>query len=87
MKRFGISFCLVLVLWKSSSLASEPEFRFSRGINTPSLSQDELLAVTLDTTVFAATEAGLPDMRLLDGRGGAVPYLLRKVRTTRVGTV
>jgi hypothetical protein len=79
--------CLVSALGISSTLASEPSFKFSRGIVAPQLTQEELLAVTLDTNVFAATEAGLPDMRLLDDQGGAVAYLLRKAQVTRTVTV
>jgi hypothetical protein len=79
--------CLVSALGVSSTLASEPSFQFSREITPPQLTQDELLAVTLDTSVFAATEAGLPDMRLHDGQGGAVAYLLRKAQATRTVTV
>jgi len=85
--RFGFSMSLVLVLWAHAGQASEPKFQFSRGIVTPSMSQEELLSVTLDTSVFGATQVLLPDVRLLDGQGGAVPYLLRKARTTRIGTV
>ncbi len=87
MNLIRFSFCFVLTFWGYSSPASETTFQFSRTVATPSLSQEELLAVTLDSAIFAATETGLPDMRLLDGQGGAVPYLLRKVQTTRVGTV
>lgn len=79
--------CVLLTPWANTSLASEPEFRFSRTVTAPSLSQEELLAVTLDSSVFAATEVRLPDMRLLDGQGGAVPYLLRKAQATRAMTV
>ena len=87
MKRFGVLLCAHLMLCVNLSPASEPEFQFSRSVTTPALSQVELLAVPLDSAVFEATEDGLPDMRLIDGQGGAVPYLLRKAQTTHVGTV
>ncbi len=87
MKRFGVLLCAHLMLGVTSSPASEPEFLFSRAVTTPAMSQVELLAAPLDTAVFEATKDGLPDMRLIDGQGGAVPYLLRKTQTTHVGTV
>jgi len=86
-KQHGWTPCLVLALWASAGLASEPDFQFSRSITTPSLTQEELLAVTIDAAVFAATQLGLPDVRLLDGQGGAVPYLLHKVQASRFDSV
>ncbi len=87
MSKIGGLLLVFLTFWVSSCPAGEAEFRFSRAVTTPSLSQDELLAVTLDTDIFAATEAGLPDMRMLNGKGEAVPFLMRKAQTTRAATV
>ena len=64
-----------------------PAFQFSREIKAPPLKQEELLAVTLDADVFAATQEGLADVRLLDAEGRVVPYFLRRVQTTRARAV
>ena len=76
---------LVFVLWGtvSPAMADEPAFQFAREIKTPPLKQEELLAITLDADVFASTQDGLADLRLLDAEGKPVPYLLRKLQTTR----
>lgn len=87
MSRIGFSLSLVVLLVGSSSLASEAGFRYSRGIVSRSLSGDELLSARLDAAVFAETQPGLPDMRLLDGQREAVAFLLRRVQTTRARTV
>ena len=87
MRAIGWVCGFALALWAAPCSAGEPAFRFSRVIEAPSLSQAELLAVTLDTPVYEATRSGLPDVRLLDGGGGAVPFLLRKSQTTRSRTV
>jgi hypothetical protein len=71
----------------SSTLAAEPAFQFSKEIKAPPLKQEELLAVPLDSEVFAATRDGFPDLRLADAAGKPVPYLLRKVQTTRARPV
>lgn len=81
MKRCGVPLCLLLLA--SSSSAGEPGFQFSRQIITPNLTQVELVAVPLDSAVYEATADGLPDMRLRDGQGGAVPYLVRQAESTR----
>lgn len=87
MTRFRFSLCFVLAIGLSTSPANAVEYEFSRSLTAPSVTQPELLAVTLDSAVFEATQAGLPDLRLLNSLGEAVPYLLRKVQTTREATV
>lgn len=70
-----------------TSVASDSEFQFSREVVAPELSQDELLSVTLDSSVFSTTRDGLPDLRLLDEQGGVVPFLVRQAQTTRQRTI
>ncbi|MCA9230890.1 MAG: DUF3999 family protein [Planctomycetales bacterium] len=83
----GCALFIVLACWATTAGANEPSYRFSRSITTPALAEEELLAVAIDADVYAASETSLSDLRLLDGRGDAVPYLLRKVQTTREATV
>lgn len=71
----------------SPTAAEDAPFRYSRALNVPTLEQEELVAVGLDSEVFAATAPGLPDIRLLDGYDNEVSYLLRKATTTREETV
>lgn len=80
----------VFVFWSlaSSTLAADDgAFQYSRVVKAPALKQEELLAIPLDSDVFAATQDGLVDVRLLDAEGKAVPYLLRKRQTTRARAV
>jgi len=65
------------------AFAAEAAYQFARQVEAPAVKQEELLAVALDSDVFAATQDGLADVRLLDETGKPVPYLLRKARTTR----
>lgn len=71
----------------SASLAGESAFQLSKELDLPQLEQEELVAVPLDSEVYAATAPGLPDIRILDGDGYEVSYLLRKATTTRQETV
>jgi hypothetical protein len=77
--------CCAFVSWSAAmpAFAAEAAFPFARQIEAPAGKQEELLAVALDSDVFAATQDGLADIRLLDGEGKTVPYLARRVRTTR----
>lgn len=76
-------FAFIACSTAQSAWAAEGAFQFAKQIEAPASTQDELLAVALDSDVFAATQDGLADVRLLDGAGKSVPYLLRRVRTTR----
>lgn len=80
---------LAFVCWGavSPTLADDAVFRFLRDVKTPPLKQEELLAITLDTEVFAATQDDLADVRLRDAEEKPVPYLLRKLQTTRARAV
>ncbi|HXT57674.1 MAG TPA: hypothetical protein VN699_03525, partial [Pirellulales bacterium] len=88
-KATGEALRFAFVAWAAGgpALATEPAFQFSKEIGSPALKQEELLAVPLDSDVFAATQDGLDDLRLLDGEGKPVPYLLRKAQTTRARRV
>ncbi len=76
--------------------AAEPTFRYSKPLDLPTLKQEELLAATLDSDVYAATRDGLPDLRVRvvskdntngDSIGSTdVSYLLRRVTVTKPET-
>ena len=70
----------------SSAGADEPGFQFSRSVKPPALTQEELLGIRLDSDVYAATQPGLVDIRLLDASGTPFPSVVRKVQTTRAQT-
>lgn len=79
----------IVVMWATVSpiFAAEPALQFSREVKSPPLKQEELLAISLDSAVFAATQEGLADVRLHDSEGKSIPYLLRKRQTTRARAV
>jgi hypothetical protein len=84
MKTLILSFALCLAA--GPAFADEPQLQYSKEVKVPALKQEELLAISLDTEVFAATQENLADVRLRDGEGKTVPYLLRRVQTTRART-
>jgi len=88
-KAAGEALRFAFIAWAAAgpALAAEPAFQFSKEIQSPALKQEELLAVPLDSDVFAATQEGLADVRVLDGEGNPVPYLLRQAQTTRARRV
>ncbi|HEV7222815.1 MAG TPA: DUF3999 family protein [Pirellulales bacterium] len=88
-KATGEALRFAFLAWAAAgpALAAGPAFQFSREIQSPALKQEELLAVALDSDVFAATQDGLADVRLLDGEGKPLPYVLRQAQTTRARRV
>lgn len=83
MKNMTLGLAIVFSMSALPALADEPAFQFLREVKTSEHQQEELLAIMLDTDVFAATQDGLPDVRLVDGKGEVAPYLLRRVQATR----
>lgn len=77
------------VFWGAVSpvLAEDVAFRFAREVKPPPLKQEELLTITLDSEVFAATQGDFADLRLRDAEAKSVPYLLRKLQTTKARAV
>jgi hypothetical protein len=68
--------------------AAEPgAFRFLTDILRQDAGRESILAVTLDSDIFAATRDGLPDLRIFDGKDQEVPYLLEKATESRTQTV
>lgn len=62
--------------------AAEPpvSLSFSRDIKPPALQQEELIAVPLEGEIFAETRDDFPDLRVLEGDGSLVPFLIRRVK-------
>jgi hypothetical protein len=71
----------------SPTPADEPVFQLYNDVKTRQIKQEELLAVTLGTDVFASTQDGFSDVRLLDEERKPIPYLLQRVKTIRARTV
>jgi hypothetical protein len=76
--------CGLLALPAAAEL---PAFRYARSIERPASVQDEILAVTLDSPVYAASRDGFPDLRVLNEGGGETPFLVEKIRESRSESV
>ena len=75
---------LAVLFWIGLSLTAqtaggEPPFRFSKQLDRGAATGEEILAVVLDSDIYAATRDGYPDLRIVDDRGAMVPYLLEPV--------
>lgn len=83
---------LAVIFWfglsvLASASGGEPRMRFSKELDRGAATGEEILAVVLDSDIYAATRDGYPDLRIVDDRGTMVPYLLEPVarrRTTQV---
>jgi hypothetical protein len=79
--------CCLVCLRGALAAADEPAFRYSRDLALPDRQQEDLVAVTLDPDVFAATGDGFPDVRILDADDQPVSFLVRKAAATEPQTV
>ena len=77
-----------MVFWFGLSVTAsaadvEPALRFRKALDRGAASGEEILAVVLDRDIYAATRDGYPDVRIVDDRGTAVPYLLEPIAKHR----
>lgn len=78
--KFAILWCLVL----SQAWANDaPVFRFSRPLVYQDSGQQRLLAVPLDSAIYANTATDYRDLRLFDQNGIETPYLLQKIASQK----
>lgn len=74
--KFAVLGCL---LFAQAQANEAPAYRFSRPVQTPDSGQQSLLAVPLDSAVYANSAADFRDLRLTDQNGIETPYLLQKI--------
>jgi hypothetical protein len=83
---------LGLIFWLGLSVVAgaadgEPRMQFSKALDRGAATGEEILAVQLDSDIYAATRDGYPDLRIVDDRGATVPYLLEPVGQRRTAQV
>ena len=69
------------------AVGAEQQFRWTRPIELPVVSEVSLFAAPLDSAVYAATRDGLPDLRTQSADGKPVAMLLRKAMATKDRTI
>jgi len=80
--RLAVIMCFGFTL-TANAADNEPALRFRKDLNRGAATGEEILAVPLDSDIFAATREGYPDLRIVDDRGAKVPYLLEPVAQHR----
>jgi hypothetical protein len=80
--RFAIILCLGLSLTAGGADA-EPRWRYRKELDRGAATGEEILAVPLDSDIYAATRDGFPDLRIVDDKGAQVPYLLEPIARRR----
>lgn len=60
-----------------------PVFRFTKAIQLPESSQDELYSVAIDSEMYAETQDGFPDVRIQDAAGRNIPIVIRNLTESR----
>jgi len=67
----------------SIAAGATPNLRYAKAIATPGLDKEDLVAVELDSDVFAATRDGLPDVRIRDAAGRETAFVVRPMMEAR----
>jgi len=70
----GLVACLMLVA--AVQAQNQTRFRFLKPIDRGAARDEEIVAFTLDSDIYAATRAGLPDLRIVDEAQAEEPYLI-----------
>jgi hypothetical protein len=83
---------LALVLFVELAVAAgaaeqETNFRFRKDVGLDRSIREDIIAVTLDSDVYAGTRDGFPDLRLVDERDAFVPYLLEPIGKPKITQV
>jgi hypothetical protein len=83
---------LAVILFAGLSLGAaatdkDPHFQFRKDIELGSATGEEIIAVPLDSDVYAGTRDRYPDLRIVDDRGEMVPYLLERIGKERINQV
>jgi hypothetical protein len=77
MKRVhGFLACLVLISAAQAQNPTAGRFRFVKTIDRAAAKDEEIVAFTLDSDIYAATRAGLPDLRIVDEAQAEVPFVI-----------
>jgi hypothetical protein len=74
-RRLAMIFCLGLS-FTASAADAPPRWRFHKALDRGTATAEEILAVRLDSDIYAATRDGIPDLRIVDDKGAQVPYLV-----------
>lgn len=78
---------VMLLLFGSAAADDDHSFRLERKILTDVPTQDEIVAVTLDSDVYGATRNNFPDLRVLDAADRSVPFLIQREQEVLTRTI
>jgi len=79
MNRMPIVAVFLTLVTAPAGRAAQPEpLQYYQEMARPESSAEEILAVTLDSDIYAVTQNGFADLRVVDSQGAEVPYRLEK---------
>ncbi|MGQ9576525.1 MAG: DUF3999 family protein [Thermoguttaceae bacterium] len=82
----AVSLCLLCIAfgrWEARGAAGPSAYRFCKEVHRTPAPNDEVVAVRLDSQVYAIIREGFPDLRIFDQQDAEVPFLLEKVAESR----
>ncbi len=88
MNRLSPGLCLLLIGWlvPASNAGDLELLQFAKPIQRQPATEEEILAIPLDADVYAATQDGLADIRILDPARAEMPFRIERATDTTVDT-
>ena len=88
MNRMPIAAVFLVLVTALACRAAQPRpLQFYKEIDHGESAEEEILAITLDSDLYAGTHNGFADLRVVDSQGDEVPYRLEKEIETQTETV
>ncbi|MBS0204148.1 MAG: hypothetical protein JSS49_14690 [Planctomycetes bacterium] len=87
MKCFAVNLVCLVCGVAGVANGDDSTFRFKKSISASAKAEESLVAVPLDSDVYAATQSDLADLRLQDEHRTNLPFLIRKSQELRAHTV
>ena len=83
-----LAFVLCIGLSVAAGAAEKPpRFQFRKTIELGQAPAEEIVAVPLDSDVYAATRDGYPDLRVRDDQGAFVPFVLEPIGKKQISNL
>lgn len=76
MKTLGLVACLAMIAAVQAQNPPSARFKFVKPIDRGAGKDEEIVAITLDSDIYAATRAKFPDIRIVDEKEAEAPYVI-----------
>jgi hypothetical protein len=76
MKSFASGIAGIWIAFAALAQVAEPKELFKKEVTFSGKGDESLVAAKLDAEVYSSSQSGYADLRLRDGRGTTIPFLV-----------